>query len=89
LSACEKELFSLEESLVLYDLTNTYFEGPCAANPKAGYGKSKEKRSDCKLATLGLVVDGDGFAKYSKIYPGNQYEADTFQQIIGELKQHM
>lgn len=89
LSAREKELFSLEESLVLYDLTNTYFEGQCAANPKAAYGRSKEKRSDCKLATLGFVVDGDGFAKYSKIYPGNQYEADTFQQIIGELEQHM
>ncbi len=89
LGAREKELFSLEESLVLYDLTNTYFEGQCAANPKAAFGRSKEKRSDCKLATLGFVVDGDGFAKYSKIYPGNQYEADTFQQIIRELEEHM
>ena len=85
----EKELFSLEENIVLYDLTNTYFEGQCAANPKASYGRSKEKRSDCKLATLGFVVDGEGFAKYSKIYLGNQYEADTFQQIIGELEKHM
>jgi len=89
LSIREKELFSLEENIVLYDLTNTYFEGQCAANPKATYGRSKEKRSDCKLATLGFVVDGEGFAKYSKIYPGNQYEADTFQEIIGELEKHM
>lgn len=85
----EKEMFSLQESIVLYDLTNTYFEGRCAGNPKAAYGRSKEKRSDCKLATMGLVVDGEGFAKYSKIYPGNQYEADTFQQIIGELENHL
>ena len=89
LSSREKELFSLEENIVLYDLTNTYFEGQCAANPKAAYGRSKEKRSDSKLATLGFVVDGEGFAKYSKIYPGNQYEADTFQQIIGKLEKHM
>lgn len=89
LSDREKELFSLEENIVLYDLTNTYFEGQCAGNPKAAYGRSKEKRSDCKLATLGFVVDGEGFAKYSRIYPGNQYEADTFQQIIGELEKHM
>jgi len=88
LNAREKELFSLEESIVLYDLTNTYFEGQCTGNPKASYGRSKERRNDCKLATLGLVVDGDGFAKYSKIYPGNQYEADTLQRIIGELEQH-
>ena len=85
----EKDLFSLEESIVLYDLTNTYFEGRCADNPKAAYGKSKDKRSDCRLATMGLVVDGDGFAKYSRIYPGNQYEADTFQQIVGELEKHL
>jgi len=88
LSAREKDLFSLDENIVLYDLTNTYFEGQCAGNPKAAYGKSKEKRSDCKLATMGLVVDGTGFAKYSRIYPGNQYEAETFQQIIGELQKH-
>jgi transposase len=89
LSDREKELFSLEENIVLYDLTNTYFEGQGAANSKAAYGRSKEKRSDCKLATLGFVVDGEGFAKYSRIYPGNQYEADTFQQIVGELEKHM
>jgi len=85
----EKDLFSLEENIVLYDLTNTYFEGECAGNPKAAYGRSKEKRSDCKLATMGFVVDGEGFAKYSRIYPGNQYEAGTFQQIVGELEKHM
>jgi transposase len=85
----ESDLFSLEESIVLYDLTNTYFEGQCAGNPKAAYGKSKEKRSDCRLATMGLVVDGDGFAKYSRMYPGNQYEADTFEQIVGELETHL
>lgn len=89
LSDREKDLFSLDESIVLYDLTNTYFEGRCAGNPKAAYGRSKEKRSDCRLATMGLVVDGEGFAKYSRIYPGNQYEADTFQQIVGELEKHL
>jgi len=89
LSIREKELFSLDENIVLYDLTNSYFEGKSAANSKASYGRSKEKRSDCKLATLGFVVDGEGFAKYSKIYPGNQYEADTFQHIIDELEKHI
>lgn len=31
----EKDLFNLEDSIFLYDLTNTYFEGICAKNPKA------------------------------------------------------
>lgn len=82
----EGDLFSLDESIVLYDLTNTYFEGRCAGNPKAAYGRSKEKRSDRRLATLGLIVDDRGFVKYSKLYAGNQYEADTFQGIIGDLE---
>ncbi len=89
LSHREKELFNLDESIVLYDLTNTYFEGQCSRNPSAAYGRSKEKRSDCNLATMGLIVDGDGFAKYSKLYPGNQYEAHTFQEIISEMESHL
>jgi len=85
LSVQERSLFDLKETLVLYDLTNTYFEGTCKGNPKAAFGKSKEKRSDCRLETLALVVDGQGFVKYSKLYMGNQYEADTFADIISEL----
>ncbi len=81
----EKDLFSLPERLCLLDLTNTYFEGRANGNPKAQRGRSKEKRSDCKLLTLALVVDEHGFAKYSQLYPGNQAECRTLQQIIEEM----
>lgn len=57
LSRTEKDIFSLTETMFFLDLTNTYFEGRCARNPKAKYGKSKEKRKDCKLVTLGMIVD--------------------------------
>lgn len=40
------DLFSLEQTVTLYDLTNTYFEGRCAGNSKAALGHSKEKRTD-------------------------------------------
>ena len=85
----EKDLFDLSESIVLYDLTNTYFEGEYRGNPQMAYGKSKERRGDCKLMTMGLVVDGQGFAKYSKIYAGNQYEADTLEDIVTEMQRHV
>ena len=81
----EKDLFDLPERLCLFDLTNTYFEGQAAANTKAKRGRSKEKRSDCKLLTLALVVDERGFAKYSRLYPGNQVECHTLEQIIESL----
>jgi len=47
-----KTLFGLEETVTLYDLTNTYFEGTAEGNPKAAHGHSKEKRSDCPLVTI-------------------------------------
>jgi transposase len=85
LSKQEKEIFSLPERMCFFDLTNTYFEGQMAENPKAKRGRSKEKRMDCKLLTLALVIDEHGFPKYSKLYPGNQGESKTLKQIIESL----
>lgn len=85
LAGREADLFALPETLCFFDLTNTYFEGQAAANPKARRGHSKEKRSDCKLLTLALVIDAQGFAKYSRLYPGNQVESRTLAQIIESL----
>ena len=63
------DLFGLNVTVTLYDLTNTYFEGVAAA-PAAGAARhSKEKRSDCPLLTLGLVVDGSGFVRRSEVWP--------------------
>lgn len=85
LSIRERDLFSLRERMCFFDLTNTYFEGQMESNPKAKRGKSKEKRSDCKLLTLALIIDEQGFAKYSNLYPGNQAESKTLKQIIESL----
>ena len=85
LSKKEKDLFSLTERMYFFDLTNTYFEGRTMGNAKAKRGRSKEKRSDCKLVTLALVIDEHGFSKYSKLYPGNQAECKTLKDIIESL----
>ncbi|NOY57305.1 MAG: IS1634 family transposase [Calditrichaeota bacterium] len=84
----EKDLFSLQENIILYDLTNTYFEGRAKSNRKAKYGRSKEKRYDCPLLTLGLVIDEMGFPKLSKIFQGNISEPGTLKNIIKELEQN-
>lgn len=87
LRAGENNLFSLKETIILYDLTNTYFEGRAATNPKAKFGRSKEKRSDCRLLTLGLVIDGDGFPKTSQVFSGNQSEPATLLEMVNVLRQ--
>lgn len=81
-----KELFSLDEKIILYDLTNTYFEGKKAGNSKAQFGRSKEKRGDCKLMTLALVVDSLGFPKESHILAGNASEPGTLAGMLESIK---
>lgn len=81
----EGQLFGLDEKIILYDLTNTFIEGTGKFNGKARYGRSKEKRGDCLLVTLGLVLDVQGFPKKSRIYEGNISEPKTLEQMIKGL----
>ena len=78
-------LFSLPATVTLYDLTNTYFEGEMAANSKARRGHSKEKRSDCPLVTLGLILDGSGFIRRSRMFAGNVAEGTTLAGMLDGL----
>jgi transposase len=81
----ERSLFDFTETITLYDLTNTYFEGLAQGNAKAARGHSKEKRSDCPLVTLALVLDGSGFPKRSEIFEGNVSEPKTLAQMLEKL----
>jgi hypothetical protein len=85
LYARERDLFEFEEVITLYDLTNTYFEGTGAGNANAAFGRSKEKRSDCPLVTLALVLDGNGFPKKSEIFSGNVSEPRTLEKMLRKL----
>ncbi len=81
----ERTLFDCDEVITLYDLTNTYFEGKAHVNDNAAFGRSKEKRTDCPLVTLALVLDGSGFPKRSEIFPGNACEPNTLSRMIETL----
>ena len=79
------DLFGLSTTVTLYDLTNTYFEGEMATTPKAKRGHSKEKRSDCPLVTLGMVLDGSGFVRRSEVFAGNVSEGTTLAAMLTGL----
>jgi transposase len=81
----ERDLFSLQEKIILYDLTNTYFEGRAKGNKKARRGRSKDKRKGAPLLTLAMVIDEEGFAKTSRILPGNISEPTTLKQTLNDL----
>jgi len=80
-----RDIFTLNDKIILYDLTNTYFEGSKRNSIKAKRGNSKEKRTDCPLLTLALTVDEEGFPKNSKVYEGNIGESGTFEKVLEQL----
>ncbi|MFA4829950.1 MAG: IS1634 family transposase [Thermodesulfovibrionales bacterium] len=85
LSRRTNELFDLEDKIILYDLTNTYFEGRMQVSKIAKFGRSKEKRSDAKIVVLAVVVNREGFLKYSNIFEGNMSDCKTLETMINAL----
>jgi hypothetical protein len=85
LSEKAREIFDLKETVILYDLTNTYFEGSKRNSKIAKPGRSKERRSDRPLVTLALTVDSDGFPKQSRILEGNVSEPGTLEDVLNKL----
>jgi hypothetical protein len=85
LSQAAREIFGLKETIILYDLTNTYFEGSKKGSKIANHAKSKDKRDDRPLITLALTLDAQGFPKQSKVYEGNISEPGTLEKMLDEL----
>ncbi len=87
LEITEEKFHGYQNTITLYDLTNTYMEGQAKGNPKAAHGISKEKRRDCPLITLGIAVNEHGFINRTKILPGNASEPKTLEDMIISLGQ--
>ena len=81
----EAELLGLHGSIVLYDVTNTHFEGVCAANPKAVRGKNKQKRNDCPQVAVGMAFNEHGLALAHEVFEGNISDASTLLQMLERL----
>jgi transposase len=87
LAARERSLFNLDDTLYLYDLTSTYFEGQCPRNPQAKRGYSRDHRPDCKQVVVGLVLDRDGFPKAHEVFDGNRQDRTTVDEMLTALEQ--
>jgi transposase len=82
----EKTLFNLDDTVYLYDLTSTYFEGQALLNKQAKRGYSRDKRPDCKQVVVGLVLDRDGFPKAHEVFDGNVQDRKTVDQMLDILE---
>jgi len=79
-------LFQLNRTLLLYDLTNTHFEGACAANPKAKRGRNKQKRHDCPQVVIGMVFDEFGFELAHRTFQGNMSDSKSLLEMLDQLR---
>ena len=81
-------MFDLDDKLVIFDLSNTYFETRKDNSELAQYGRSKEKRKDCKLVVFCGVINAEGFIRHSRIYEGNKPDVATLSDMLKDLERH-
>ena len=79
------EMFGIEEKILLFDITNSYFEGKMENSELCQYGRSKEKRDDCKIVVLAAVVNTEGLLVRTMIYEGNRHDSTTVEEVVGTL----
>jgi len=80
------DLFDLKYELLLYDVTSTYFEGLCEANPMAQRGYSRDSRPDCLQVCIGLVVTEDGMPLGHEVFDGNTHDSKTLETIVKAME---
>lgn len=81
-------LFDIEDKLVIFDISNTYFETGKKNSKLAFHGKSKEKRSDCPLVVFTGVINAQGFIRHSRIYEGNKPDTNTLSDMVADLEKY-
>ncbi len=78
--------FGFQRALILYDLTNTHFEGLCSDNDKACRGNNKQKRNDCPQLVVAICFDENGFVLFHKTFSGNTHDAVTLKDMVKDLE---
>jgi len=85
LRGAQSRMFNLDRTILLYDLTNTHFEGVAEANDKARRGCNKQKRNDCPQVVIGMVFDEFGFELAHQTFKGNTNDADSLVSMLEQL----
>jgi transposase len=77
-------LFTLDFSLVFYDLTSTYFEGEGPASAKKGH--TRDHRPDRPQVEIGLLVNQDGIPISHTVFDGNLKDSTTLPQVVEQMR---
>src|SRR5215213_1892702 len=73
-----------EQSLVLYDLTSSYFEG--VSCPLAALGHNRDGKKGKLQVNYGLLTDSRGCPVSVSVYPGNTSDTETLMAAVGKVR---
>jgi transposase len=72
-------------SLLLYDLTSTYFEGHTC--PLATYGHSRDGKRGLLQITVGLLCNREGCPIAVEVFPGNTGDPTSFTAQVAKIRE--
>ena len=78
--------FGFQRTYILYDLTNSHFEGECLGNEKAKRGRNKQKRNDCVQIVVGVCFDEHGFVLFHKSFAGNMSDSKSLLEMVSAMQ---
>jgi len=74
-----------EDSLVLYDVTSSYYEGRSC--PLARFGHNRDRKRGKLIIVYGLLTDGQGRPVSVQVYPGNTGDPSTLPEQVHKLRE--
>jgi transposase len=73
-----------EDSLVLYDVTSSYYEGRKC--PLADFGNNRDGKKGKRIIVYGLLADGEGRPVALEVYAGNTGDPTTVPDQVEKLR---
>jgi transposase len=74
-----------EGSVVLYDITSSYYEGHCC--PLAKFGHNRDGKKDRPIIVYGVLTDADGRPVTVEVYEGNTGDPTTVPDQVEKLQE--
>lgn len=75
-----------EGTLVLYDITSTYFEGEYKDSEIVKFGYNRDRKKGCEQVVIGLITNAQGCPIGSEVFAGNTKDSSTVMEKIEEIR---
>lgn len=75
-----------EGSLVLYDMTSSYFEGEYEDSEVVMFGYNRDGKRGHEQMVIGLLCNSEGCPVGVEVFPGNKQDAKTMPEKIEEVQ---